>query len=136
MGRQHTFWDSIFENKYFDNDDKGSFIPNTVYVGIAFRHEMDFVYDNIKNEARKLGLKAKRVDRDEVGSGLINKYIAKGIEDAEFLIFNLTYERPSVYYELGYAHGIGNEASEILLTAKSGTEIHTDIKSLRIQYYE
>ena len=57
------------------------------------------------------------------------------IERAEFIICDLTNERPNVYYELGYAHGVGNEGADILLIAKEGTTLHFDIGPLRVQYY-
>ena len=95
---------------------------------------MDDVYRAIKDECSRLGLDARRVD-ENVGSGFVIREIADLIEDAEFLIIDLTYERPNVYYELGFAHGIGNEADEILLIAKEGTTIHFDIAPLRIQFY-
>ena len=50
-------------------------------------------------------------------------------------ICDLTGERPNVYYELGYAHGVGNESSDILLIAKEGTNIHFDIASFRVNFY-
>ena len=37
--------------------------------------------------------------------------------------------------ELGYAHGVGNEAMDILLIAKEGTTLHFDIAPLRVQYF-
>ena len=54
---------------------------------------------------------------------------------AEFLVFDLSYEKPNVYYELGYAHGIGNHAGNTLLIAREGTRIHFDIAPLRVQFY-
>jgi hypothetical protein len=51
-------------------------------------------------------------------------------------VFDLTYERPNVYYELGYAHGVGNEPLDILLIAKYGTKVHFDISPYRIQFYK
>jgi hypothetical protein len=62
--------------------------------------------------------------------------VLRGIEEAELLIFDLTVERPNVYYELGYAHGVGNRATEILLIAKTGTKVHFDIAQLAIVFYD
>ena len=51
-------------------------------------------------------------------------------------MIDLTVERPTVYYELGYAHGVGNRAIEILLIAKTGTHLHFDIAHLAVMYYD
>ena len=61
--------------------------------------------------------------------------ITELIEDAEFIICDFTRERPNVYYELGYAHGAGNEGLDILLVAKEGTTLHFDVAPLRVRYY-
>ncbi|MFM8309123.1 MAG: hypothetical protein ACKN87_19310, partial [Microcystis aeruginosa] len=76
----------------------------------------------------------KRVDENS-GSGLIIREITDLIERSEFIVCDLTNERPNVYYELGYAHGVGNEAMDILLIAKEGAVLHFDIAPLRVQYY-
>ena len=57
------------------------------------------------------------------------------IERAEFLIVDLTDEKPNVYYEFGYAHGVGNDECDILLVAKNGTKLHFDIAPLRVRFY-
>ncbi len=134
MGRDHTFWDSEYENNYYNENDNGDFIKNTVFIAMPFSEDMEDVFINIKEEVLKLNLKAIRVDKS-IGSGLILKKITKGIEECEFLIFDLTNEKPNVYYELGYAHGVGNESMDILLIAKAGTKIHFDIAPLKIEIY-
>ena len=127
--------DREFRRSDYDPDDTGEFEPNTVFVIMPFRgEEMHEVYSTIKDECSKLGLKAKRVD-ENVGSGFVIREITELIEDSEFIICDLTNERPNVYYELGYAHGVGNESSEILLIAKEETNLHFDIAPLRVQYY-
>jgi len=135
MGRQHTFMDREFGRPNYDPNDAGEFQPNLVFVIMPFQgDEMTETYSTIKAECFKLGLTAKRAD-ENVGSGFVLREITELIEDAEFIICDLSHERPNVYYELGYAHGIGNEGSELLLIAKEGTILHFDIAPLRVQYY-
>jgi len=135
MGRKSTFYDQQFRGSDWDPDDPGDFQPNLVFVVMSFAgQEMDEVCSAIKDECIKLGLKPIRVD-ENVGAGFVIQEIKDLIEHAEFIIFDLSKERPNVYYELGYAHGVGNEAQDILLLAKVGTTLHFDIVSLRVQFY-
>jgi hypothetical protein len=132
MGRESTFYDQQFRGNNWNPDDLGDFKENLVFIVMSFTG--DDVYSAIRDECTKLKLKAKRVD-ENVGSGFIIQEIKDLIEKAEFIIFDLSKERPNVYYELGYAHGVGNEAEDILLIAKEGSEIHFDIAPLRVQFY-
>jgi hypothetical protein len=112
-----------------------TFESNLVFVIMSLKgDDMWDVFAAVKDECAKLGLKPTRVD-ENIGSGLIIKEIITLIERAEFLICDLTHERPNVYYELGYAHGVGNQPLNILLIAKEGTILHFDIAPLRVQYY-
>jgi hypothetical protein len=136
MSRSHTYMDEQFRSRAYDEYDPGEFDPNLVFVIMAFKgQDRTDVYTAIKDECKKLRLNAIRVD-EQVGSSILIKEIAELIERAEFIICDLTDERPNVYYELGYAHGVGNEAPDILLIAKSGTILHFDIAPLRVQYYD
>jgi hypothetical protein len=135
MGRGHTFFDREFGRPDYDPNDQGSFEHGLVFVAMPFREEMMDVYSAITDECKKLGLKTIRVD-ENVGAGLIIREIIDFIERAEFIVFDLTYENPNVYYELGYAHGVGNEPLDILLIAKKGTKIPFDIAPFRIQFYK
>jgi hypothetical protein len=135
MGKQHTFIDEQFNSDDYDPDDEGDFEEGLVFVIMPFKgQEMNDVYSAIKDECRKLKLKAKRVD-ENVGSGFVIREITDLIERAEFIICDLSQERPNVYYELGYAHGVGNGSSDILLIAKEGTSLHFDIAPLRVLFY-
>lgn len=134
MSRARSFYDDI-QGQNREDSDEGEFIPNLVIVLMPFSGEgMKETYQTIKEECQKLHLDAKRVD-EFIGSGLIITQISKSIEDAEFIICDLSYEKPNVYYELGYAHGIGNSQLDILLIAKENTKVHFDLASLRIKYY-
>jgi hypothetical protein len=127
--------DREFRGVNYDPTDEGDFERGLVFVIMPFKgQEMIDAYTAIKDECKKLKLTAKRVD-ENVGSGFVIREIVDLIEKAEFIICDLTNERPNVYYELGYAHGVGNEASDILLLAKEGTILHFDIAPLRVQYY-
>jgi hypothetical protein len=96
--------------------------------------QMAGVWSAIKNVCKRLGFDAKRVDENP-GAGLIIKEIAELIRRAQFVFFDLTHERPNVYYELGYAHGLGNNERNTLLVAMRGTKLHFDIAGLRVHHY-
>jgi hypothetical protein len=137
MTRQNETWRNSAYLENHDPDDEGDFTPGVVFVGMAFDlpSNLSDTYQAIKRSCKKLKLDARRVD-DEAGSGPIPNRILRAIEDAEFLIFDLTVERPNVYYELGYAHGVGNRPLDILLIAKTDTKIHFDVAQLSIVFYD
>jgi hypothetical protein len=131
MGSRNDYHDDEYEE---DDDDIDEFEPNLVFVIMPFSDELDDAYMAIKDECSRQGLETKRVD-DNVGAGLIIVEITELIEDAEFIICDLTKERPNVYYELGYAHGIGNQPLDLFLIAREGTVLHFDIAPYRVHYY-
>ncbi|AVP99939.1 hypothetical protein C7S18_23390 [Ahniella affigens] len=135
MSRKSTFADQAFRRLDYDPDDQGDFQPGLVFVIMPLAgSDMDEAYAAIKDECAKLQLTAVRADENP-GSGIVLGDITELIEQAEFIICDLTRERPNVYYELGYAHGVGNEALDILLIAREGTSLHFDIAPLRVRYY-
>lgn len=137
MGRDTETWRNSAYLEDHDPNDSGEFTRGTVFVGMAFDlpSNLSDVFIALRRACSRLKLEAKRVD-DEFGSGPIPHKILRAIEDAEFLIFDLSVERPNVYYELGYAHGVGNRPMDILLIAKSGTRLHFDIAQLSIVFYD
>ena len=130
MGRESSFGDQQF----YGITSNASFEQGLVFVIMSFDEKNNDIYSAIKNECKKIKLKAIRVD-EVGGSGLILRNIITLIAKAEFLIVDLTDENPNVYYELGYAHGVGNEDFDILLVAKEGTKLHFDIAPLSVYFY-
>jgi hypothetical protein len=110
---------------------------NLVFVIMPFRPDPGLaeVYEVIRGECAKLKLNVKRAD-DIVGSRPIIDDIADSILNSEFIICDLSDERPNIYYELGYAYGVGNGPLDILLIARQGTTIHFDIAPLRVRLYK
>lgn len=131
MSKSTSFADEQFKGI----NNIGDFIPNTVFVIMSFSKENNDVFSAIKDECMKLQLKASRIDCT-AGSGLILRRILMAIESSEFIIVDLSDERPNVYYELGYAHGVGNGENDILLVAKQGTQLHFDITPLSVKFYK
>ena len=79
-------------------------------------------------------LTAKRADK-VAGGGLVMADIDLFIRESEFIICDLSNERPNVYYELGYAHGAGNISKNTLLIAKKIPRFISISSSLRIEPY-
>lgn len=130
MSRESSFGDQQF----YDVTSDASFEQGLVFVIMSFDKKNDDIYTAIKDECKKIRLNAIRVD-EVTGSGMILRKIINYIERAEFLIVDLTDEKPNVYYELGYAHGVGNEDYDILLVAREGTKLHFDIAPLAVHFY-
>ncbi|MCP4166061.1 MAG: hypothetical protein GY759_09235 [Chloroflexi bacterium] len=132
---EHKSIDSQLTDANDSPYDGGEFELNRVFVVMPFREDMNSEYQAIRETCEGLGLRLHRVD-ENVASGNILKEITHYIKRAEFIIFDLSHESPNVYYELGYAHGVGNEAFDFLLIAKEGTKLQFDISPLRVNYYQ
>ena len=85
----------------------------------------------IKRACDAVGVKAHRVDEVEHSTS-ITAVLLNEIKTHRFLISDLTHQRPNVYYEVGYAHGLGKE---VILTAQAGTEVHFDIAGYNVIFY-
>jgi hypothetical protein len=89
------------------------------------------IHRAIQRGCEAAGVRAQRVDEVE-HSGSITALLLEEIKRHRFLISDLTHERPNVYYEIGYAHGL---QKEVILTAQKGTQVHFDIASYNVIFY-
>jgi len=108
----------------------------SIQIGYAFvampidsdDHQLVDVLEAIKTAAADCGIIAERVDEVESNQRITDR-ILESITKAEFVIVDLTKERPNVFFEAGYAHGLGKVP---IYVARAGTTIHFDIKDYPI----
>ncbi|MFH0893417.1 MAG: hypothetical protein V2A54_03185 [Bacteroidota bacterium] len=86
------------------------------FIACAFgRPDVDEIYNkSLKKVLKKLNINALRVDKINHNEN-IDKKIIELIKKCDFCIADLTYARPSVYYEAGYVHGM---KKEVIFTAR------------------
>jgi len=78
------------------------------FVASAFGYDqVDEVFDAvIVPVGKKLGIQVRRVDRVEHNEDIDDKIFAL-VEDCDLCVADLTYARPSVYFEAGHVSGSG-----------------------------
>ena len=96
------------------------------------RPELEDILGTVKRSAKNYKMNCLRVDEIE-HTGKITDLILNEINCSNYLVCDITIERPNVYYELGYAHGLGKE---VIIIAKEGSVIHFDIKDYNIIFYK
>ncbi|MGE6776960.1 hypothetical protein ACQKFL_04935 [Vreelandella titanicae] len=112
-----------------------SYRPNTAFIMMPIDKESpdnEDVYGAYKECFYKFGINAIRADEIE-HEDLITTRIIEEIKTSEFLVGDLTNERPSVYYEVGYAHSLGRR---VILYRKKGTSIHFDLAAYNCPEYK
>ena len=86
----------------------------------------------IKDAASESGLSAERID-DQISNEKITDRIVEAIKDADFVVVDLTHGRPNVFWEAGYAHGLGKTPIYI---AKKDTNLEFDVQDYPVIFYE
>jgi hypothetical protein len=108
---------------------------NTVFILMAMdpnNPELEDTHNAIKETCSRFGIKAYRVDEIE-HSDVITELIIKMIMKSEYIIADLSGERPNVYYEVGFAHALGIKP---ILIRRKGTKLHFDLSVYNIPEYQ
>lgn len=93
---------------------------------------LEDVLDSIKEAADKCGIHAERVDEVQSNNRITDR-ILESIEKAQFVIVDLTFAKPNVFYEAGYAQGLNKTPIYI---AKEGTKLEFDLKDYPIIFFK
>ena len=94
--------------------------------------ELEDIRTGIIEVFEEFGIKAITAEEIEPGEA-ITDHILSEIETSEFLIADLTHERPNVYYEV--AHALARN-KRVILVRKKGTKLHFDVAHLSCPTYE
>ena len=104
------------------------------FVVMQFTEEYNALYtDVIKLTCEKFGYKVIRGD-DFYHSGLIIEDITRSIRECSLVIADVTPNNPNVFYEVGFAHGIGK--TTILLSDRKRDKLPFDISGFRTLFYD
>ncbi len=103
-----------------------------VAMPIGPANPFDDVLDAIKETCERCGLTAERVDEVQANERITDR-ILESIQKAEYVIVDLTESRPNVFYEAGYAQGIGKLPIYI---ARQGTQLEFDLKDYPVIFFD
>lgn len=107
---------------------------NTAFVIMPMdrsKPELEDVLGAIKEVCLGFSIKAYRADEIEHQDRITN-VILDEIRNCDVLIADLSYERPNVYYEVGYAHALNKKP---ILYRRQGTALHFDLSVHNVPEY-
>ncbi len=117
-----------------ERNSQGSVRPNSVFILMSMdpaNPSLEDVVNAIKETCTTFELQALRAD-DVEHQDEITDVILENIRCSEFLIADLTGERPNVYYEVGFAHALGKRP---ILFRRAGTPLHFDLSVHNVPEY-
>jgi hypothetical protein len=105
----------------------------SVFVAMPFADEFEDVYQfGIYGTIRRCGYICERVDESVFAGNIVDR-IMDGIRNAQFVVADLTLEKPNVYLEVGYAWGMNKP---VILVAREGQRLHFDLSHHKCLFYK
>jgi hypothetical protein len=104
------------------------------FVAMKFR-DGNAVRDAIEAGITRAGYKPMRIDADQYVGGIMDRIVAK-IRESRFVVADFTGNKGGVYYEAGFAFGLGTPVftlcREDCLEGDENTRVHFDVRHLNL----
>lgn len=107
-------------------------LPRSVFTIMSFKPEFIDVFDSCKDACQTYHFDAERTDESASSEPILPR-ILRGIRNSAFVIADVTELSSNVFYEVGYAKGLGKD---VILIARKGTELPFDLKDLPTLFWE
>jgi hypothetical protein len=107
-------------------------IPHSVFPVLPFSIAYQDVKDSFAASCKEAGFELHGTDEDTTTERIVPR-ILDGIRRAAFVIADVSEPRPNIFYEIGFAQGLGKP---VILTAKSGTELPFDMTDIPVLFWE
>lgn len=100
--------------------------PKIIFTIMSFKEEFRDVFASYSAVCKEFGFTAERTDQEESDERIIPR-ILDGIRRSAFAIADVTEMSPNVFYEIGFAVGLGRS---VVVTAKKGSTLPFDISDV------
>jgi hypothetical protein len=107
-----------------------SVMSRTVFVIMPFKEAYREVLSSYR-EVCEPAYEVERIDESDTTERIIPR-ILEGIRYSAFVIADVTELSPNVFYEIGFAQGLGRP---VILTAKQGTSLPFDLVDLPVIFW-
>jgi hypothetical protein len=103
------------------------------FVILPFQEPFLVVYEKaVKPALTDLGCVVAKADDVKTVDSIINIILSQ-ITQARFLVADVTYRNPNVFYEIGYAHAVGKK---VILLSQSAEDLPFDLRHWRHIIYD
>jgi len=106
--------------------------PRDVFTIMSFTEEFVDVFDSYQEVCRRHHFEAERTDESTSLERVIPR-IETGIGKSAFVIADVSDLSPNVFYEVGYAKGLGKD---VIVTAKKGTVLPFDVRDFPTIFWQ
>jgi len=106
--------------------------PRNVFTIMSFKREYRDVLGSCREVCREFGFEVERLDESTSLERIVPR-IESGIRKSAFVIADVSEWSPNVFYELGYAKGLGKN---VVVVARKGTQLPFDVGDVPTIFWE